>query len=206
MKKEKGKRLKEFFSILWKRVVAGALFLVPFYITYHITRALFLYIDGLSQPVVRPLLGHRVRGIGFLLTFIFLYFLGLIATNVVGRSFLKTLERIVLQTPVVKTIYAAAKQVIEAVSLPGKEHFKKVIFVESPRKGIFSIGFVTGSTQGPDGQMLLSVFIPSPPNPATGGVIFIPESDAISTNLSIEDAIKIIVSGGFLSPETIEKG
>ncbi|MBI4437015.1 MAG: DUF502 domain-containing protein [Candidatus Omnitrophica bacterium] len=206
MKRKKKGILREVFGLLWRRIFAGMLVVVPFYVTYHVVRVLFLYIDGLSQPIIRPLVGHRVRGVGFLLTFLFLYGLGLIATNVFGRALLKSFENLLLRTPVVKNVYAAAKQVIETVSLPGKENFKKVVLVEYPRKGIFALGFVTGSTKGPDGKTLLNVFMSAPPNPATGNLIFVPEDEIVETDLSIEEAAKIIVSGGFLIPKEIGKG
>lgn len=203
MRRKKAKGVGRIFSLLWKRVLAGMLMVVPFYVTYHVVRILFLYIDGLSQPVIRTVIGHRLRGVGFLLTFLLLYFLGVIATNVVGRSLLRWFERVLLRTPVVKNVYAAAKQVIETVSLPGKEYFKKVVLVEYPRKGIFAIGFVTGSTKGPEGKTLLNVFVSSPPNPATGNLIFVPEAEVVETELSIEEAVKIVVSGGFIAPKGI---
>ena len=205
MGKKKGKTAGNVFSLLWKRIFAGVLLFVPFYITYHIIRMLFLYIDGLSQPIVSPILGHRVRGVGFLLTFLLLYALGLIATNVVGRSFLRWLESLILHAPVIKNVYATAKEAIETISMPSKEKFKRVILIEYPRKGIYAIGFVTGWTKGADEKTLLNVFVPSPPNPATGLLVFVPESDAINTEISIEEAVKIIVSGGLIAPKAIAK-
>jgi len=205
MGKKKVKTFSKILSPLWKRIFAGILLFVPFYITYHIIRVLFLYIDGLSQPVVKPLLGHRARGVGFILTFFILYGLGLIATNVVGRSFLKWLEGLVLRTPVVKNVYATVKEAIETVSMPSKEKFKRVILVEYPRKGIYAVGFVTGSTKGLGDKTLLNVFIPSPPNPATGNLIFVPEGEVVETDLSIEEAAKVVISAGLLTPKEIAK-
>lgn len=205
MEKRKIGRVRRGIGLVWRRIIAGILLSIPFYITYHVVRILFLYIDGLSQPIVRRFLGHRVRGIGFLLTFLVLYGLGIIATNVVGRSFLRWLEQLILRTPVVKNIYATAKEAMEVLSLPSKEKFKRVVLVEYPRKGVFAIGFVTGSTKGSEGKTLLNTFMPSPPNPATGNLIFVPESDVINTDLSIEEAAKIIVSGGLLAPKEIAK-
>ena len=205
MGKKKAKPIDKNLSVLWKRIFAGILLFVPFYITYHIIRILFLYIDGLSQPIVGPILGHHVRGVGFILTFFLLYGLGLIATNVVGRSFLRWLEGLILRAPVIKNVYATAKEAIETISTPSKEKFKRVILIEYPRKGIYAVGFVTGSTQGADGKTLLNVFISSPPNPATGALVFVPESEAIHTELSIEEAIKIIVSGGIITPKELVK-
>ena len=203
MAKKKEKLFSKILNLLWKRVFAGILLFVPFYITYHIIRMLFLYIDSLSQPIVSPILGHRMRGVGFILTFFLLYGLGLFATNVAGRSFLRWLEELVLRTPVVKNVYATVKEAIETVSLPSKEKFKRVALIEYPRKGIYAIGFVTGSIKGSEGKTLLNVFVPSPPNPATGILVFVPESEVIDTDLSIEEAVKVIVSGGLITPKEI---
>lgn len=205
-KKREGARSGSLWKNILKKIFAGMLMVVPFYVTYHVIRILFLYIDGLSQPVIRAWIGSRLRGVGFVLTLILLYGLGVIATNVFGRSLLRWLEGLLLRTPVIKQVYSAAKQVIETVSLPGKEKFKKVVLVEYPRKGIFAIGFVTGSTKGSDNRTLLNVFVPSPPNPATGNLIFVPEGEVMDAKLSIEEAAKIIVSGGLLTPKEIAKG
>lgn len=204
LKRKKG-LTKTALGLLWKRVFAGIFFVVPFYVTYHVVRILFLYIDGLSQPIIRQVVGHRVRGIGFVLTFFVLYGLGIIATNVIGRSLLRWFEGLILRTPVVKNIYATAKDAMETISVTGKEKFKRVVLIEYPRKGIFAIGFVTGSTKGAEGKTLLNIFVPSPPNPATGNLIYVPEEDVTETNLTIEEAAKIVFSVGLLTPKEIVK-
>ncbi|MFH1858345.1 MAG: DUF502 domain-containing protein [Candidatus Omnitrophota bacterium] len=205
MKKRKNGFLKRILNLLWKRVVAGILVVVPFYITYHVIRIIFFYLDGLSQPIAQQLIGTRVEGVGFVLTFLLLYFLGLIVANVFGRSLVRWFERLLLRAPIIKNVYFSVKQTVEALSVPRKDKFKRVVLVEYPRKGIYAIGFVTNSTLSPDGEKLLTVLISAPPNPATGNIILLPESDAIGTDLTIEDAMKFVVSGGLLTPKEINK-
>ncbi len=205
LEKKKDGVLRHMFNHLWKTIVAGVLVVVPFYATYHIIRFLFLYIDGLSQPVVKSIVGHRVGGVGFVLTFLLLYVLGVFAANVFGRSLLKWFEGLLLRAPLVKNVYATIKETVGILSFPGKQKFKRVILVEYPRKGIYAIGFVTGSTLSPEGKKLLSVMVSNPPNPATGNIVYVPEEDAMETNLTIEEAVKIVVSGGILTPKEITK-
>ena len=205
MKRKKENLIGKIFNLLWKRIVAGILVVVPFYITYHIIRIIFFYLDGLSQPVAQRLVGARIEGVGFILTFLLLYVLGLIATNVFGRSLLKWLEALLMKTPIIRNVYSTTKQAIGAFSGPGKEKFKRVVLVEYPRKGVYAVGFVTGSTQAPDGRKLLTVLISAPPNPATGVIVFFPETDVVETDLTIEEAVKIVVSGGLITPKELTR-
>ena len=139
---------------------------------------------------------------GLILTFIALYFLGIFAANFVGKSIIKYFENLVTITPVVKSIYSSVKQVLHAVTLPGKQAFKRVVLVDFPKEGAKSIGFVTGASECGDGKKI-SVFIPTIPNPTTGFLIFVDESAVTNTNLTVEDAFKALFSAGVLIPESI---
>jgi len=204
-KKSRPGYLADLLRTVNRRLLTGLLVAAPVYVTYVAVRFLFLTIDGFSQPIVKGMVGTRVAGIGFILTLILLYLLGLVTANVFGKSLLRWIEALVLKLPIIKHIYAATKQVVDTVSLPTKEHFKRVVLVEYPRKGILSLGFLTGTTKRPDGKTLLNIFIPSPPNPATGQLVFVEEGDVIETTLSIEDGAKIVFSVGLLTPKEIAK-
>jgi len=205
MEKEKHPTVRGILNHLGKGVIAGLLVMIPFYITYHIIRFLFLYIDGISQPIIKSAVGYRIEGVGFFLTLLLLYVLGVIATNVFGKALLRWFEALMLRTPVIKNVYATTKQAVESLSLTKKQKFKKVVLIEYPRKGIYAVGFVTGETVSPEGIKLLNVLISAPPNPATGVIVYVPEEDAVETNLTIEEAVKIVVSGGLLTPKAIKK-
>ena len=188
-----------------RRLLTGLLIAAPVYVTYLAVRFILRTVDGFSQPIVKGVVGTTIPGLGFILTLVILYFLGLITASVFGKSLFAWIDVLLLKLPGIRHIYAATKQVVDTVSLPSKESFKKVVLAEYPRKGLFSIGFVTGSTRGPEGKTLLTVFIPSPPNPTTGQLIFVPEEEIVDTTLSIEEGVKIVISGGFLTPKEITR-
>ena len=203
-KKEPG-YAAQLFHTFNRRLLAGLFVAAPIYVTYLAIRFLFIRIDGFSQPIVGKLIGYRVPGLGFILTFILLYILGLFASNVLGRSFLKGVEALLLKLPVIKAVYSLAKEIVETVSLPSKKDIKRVVYFEYPRKGLWAIGFVTNASAGSIGEKKLLVFVPSPPNPATGQLVVASEEDVTDTDLTIEEAAKIFVSGGFLGPKEVKQ-
>ena len=193
------------FKAINRRLLTGLLVVAPVYVTYLAIRFLFLRIDGFSQPIVKSVVGTTIPGLGFILTLALLYFLGLITASVFGKSLLTWIEALLLRLPVVRHIYAATKQVLDTVSLPSKENFKRVVLVEYPRKGLLTLGFVTASTRGPHGKTLFSVFVPSPPNPVNGQLIYVLEEEIIDIDISVEEGVKLIVSGGILTPKELSR-
>lgn len=198
-----------------KRILTGLLLILPVYVTFVVIKFLFGFIGGILSPVVKKtlyLLGVSmpntslaefiVTFFGLILTFIALYFLGIFAANFVGKSIIRYFENLLTITPVVKSIYSSVKQILHAVTLPGKQAFKRVVLVDFPLEGTKSIGFVTGASECGDGKKI-SVFIPTIPNPTTGFLIFVDESAVTNTNLTVEDAFKALFSAGVLIPESI---
>ena len=198
-----------------KRILTGLLLILPVYVTFVVIKFLFGFIGGILSPVVKKtlyLLGVSmpntslaefiVTFFGLILTFIALYFLGVFAANFVGKSIIRYFENLLTITPVVKSIYSSVKQILHAVTLPGKQAFKRVVLVDFPKEGTKSIGFVTGASECGDGKKI-SVFIPTIPNPTTGFLIFVDESDVTNTNLTVEEAFKTLFSAGVLMPENV---
>lgn len=198
-----------------KRILTGLLLILPVYVTFVVIKFLFGFIGGILSPVVKKtlyLLGVSmpntslaefiVTFFGLILTFIALYFLGVFAANFVGKSIIRYFENLLTITPVVKSIYSSVKQILHAVTLPGKQAFKRVVLVDFPKEGAKSIGFVTGASECGNGKRI-SVFIPTIPNPTTGFLIFVDESAVTNTNLTVEDAFKALFSAGVLIPENI---
>lgn len=196
-------------------MLTGLLLILPVYVTFFVIKFLFGFIGGILSPVVKKTLYFLgvtmpntslaefiITFFGLILTFIALYFLGIFAANFVGKSIIKYFENLVTITPVVKSIYSSVKQVLHAVTLPGKQAFKRVVLVDFPKEGAKSIGFVTGASECGDGKKI-SVFIPTIPNPTTGFLIFVDESAVTNTNLTVEDAFKALFSAGVLIPESI---
>ena len=206
----------DFRKNIRRKLVAGLLVVFPIFITFIIIKFLFGLIGGILSPVVEKafvLLGFSPKGtvddfivtsIAFILTFSALYFIGVIATNFFGKLILNFFEAILNKTPIIKNIYTSSKKLIEIISLPSRQSFKRVVLVEYPRVGMKAFAFVTGNIKTKDGAELTSIFVPTTPNPTSGFLIYLPEDDIIETSMDIEEGMKLIVSGGILVPEHLE--
>jgi len=199
-----------------KRLITGLLLILPVYVTFFVVKFLFGFVGGTLAPVIKKLLQFLgvalpkttldefiITFFGLILTFIALYFIGIFAANVVGKFFIHYFENLLTKTPIVKSIYSSVKQIIHAVSLPGKQSFKRVVLVDFPREGTKSIGFVTGDISYNNKEKLICVFIPTTPNPTTGFLLYLPETAVTDTNLTIEDAFKTLFSAGLLTPKDL---
>ena len=206
----------DFKKNIRRKLVAGLLVVFPIFITFIVIKFLFGLIGGILSPVVERafiLLGSSPKGtvddfivtsIAFILTFSALYFIGVIATNFFGKLILNFFEAILNKTPIIKNIYTSSKKLIEIISLPSRQSFKRVVMVEYPRVGMKAFAFVTGDIKTKDGTELTSIFIPTTPNPTSGFLIYLPEEDIIETDMNIEEGMKLIISGGILVPEHLE--
>jgi len=206
----------DFRKNIRRKLVAGLLVVFPIFITFIVIKFLFGLIGGILSPVVEKafiLLGFSPKGtvddfivtsIAFILTFSALYFIGVIATNFFGKLILNFFEAILHKTPIIKNIYTSSKKLIEIISLPSRQSFKRVVIVEYPRVGMKAFAFVTGNIKTKDGTELTSIFIPTTPNPTSGFLIYLPEDDIIETDMDIEEGMTLIISGGILVPEHLE--
>ena len=182
----------------------GFFTLLPIIITIWVLTILFSFTDGILGGFVKDWTGYSIPGIGIAIILLASLLLGLISNYLLGKEFIHLSEEILNKLPIVNTIYASAKKVNEVLFLQKqKGNGKRVCAVEYPRKGIWSIGFATG--EGP-GELkrkrrskFTNVFIPNTPAPATGFTIVVPTKDVLFLDMSIEDALKIIVSGGAIS-------
>ncbi|MCP5007969.1 MAG: DUF502 domain-containing protein [Planctomycetes bacterium] len=199
-----------------RRMLTGLLVIFPVFVTFFVVKFIFNLLGGILSPVVREvliLLGYVPGDIRFddfiitsfalALTFALLYFIGVFTTNFIGRFVLGFVETVLHNTPLISDVYKSSKKLIERMSLPERTAFKRVVIVEFPRVGMKVISFVTGGIKFTDGTELTSVFIPTTPNPASGFLIYLPESDIVDTNITVEDGIKLVVSGNILAPEEI---
>lgn len=188
----------------------GVLVTAPITITVYLTYVFFTFVDSkvsgiLPQNLYSSFYGHAtVPGLGIVLALIFFIIVGWFATNFMGRLLIRASEYIVHRVPVVNTIYKAIKQVFETVIGSQAQAFREAVMFEFPRKGIWVIGFVTGVTKGEIQRMtddeVVNVFFPTTPNPTSGFLLFVPRQDLVVLDMSVDDAIKMVISGGILTP------
>lgn len=185
-----------------RRMIAGLLVVVPLWLTYFALKYFFFLLDGFFAPIIRKIFGFSIPGLGFLLLIVFIYLIGMITTNIIGKSLVHFGESLLNRIPLVKNIYHGAKQLIHTISLSKTMGFKRVVLLEYPRKGLFALGFVTKNIEDQKNSRKFSiVFIPTPPNPINGMFEIVPDDQIIETNLSIEEGIKMVISAGILTPD-----
>jgi uncharacterized membrane protein len=191
------------------RVISGVLVIIPLWITYLVLKMLFHAMASLLVPILDDLpflnkIPDQVLALIAVMIFLVgVYIIGVITAFMIGRRLVAVGERMIMRIPVVKSIYSAAKQVVDTFSITDKEQFKSVVLLEFPRPGLYVIGFVTGMLTDSTGRKLFKVFVPHAPNPTGGFLELMAEDQLIHTNLSVEEGIKMIVSAGVISPETI---
>jgi len=191
-----GKKLRTQFG-------TGILIVVPIGVTILILVWIFVTLDNILQPIIRSIWGRTVPGVGFGVTIVLIYLAGVIASNIIGRRVIHYGESLLVKVPVVRQLYAGIKQILEGFSKPGKTGFMQVVLVEFPKEGMRAIGFITNESYGKSGERLLNVFIPTSPNPTSGFLEIVTEDKIIRTNISVDDALKMVVSAGRVSLEEI---
>jgi|WetSurMetagenome_2_1015567.scaffolds.fasta_scaffold110025_2 uncharacterized membrane protein len=196
-------------DIIRRHFLAGVLVVVPLIITYVVLRFLFQAVDGILSPLITKLLKHEIPGLGIIATLLIIYLVGFLTRNIFGASIVRYGERLLSKTPIIRILYSAAKQLIEAVSVPNIKTFKEVVMIEYPRRGLYAVGFATAKIKLQEfnniQKKLVGVYIPSTPTPMTGIVVFIDEAELICLDITVEEGIKLIVSGGIVSPPQISR-
>jgi uncharacterized membrane protein len=185
--------------------LAGIFIVIPFGITIFILKFLFNFADGILGSYLDRLIelygrssGH-IPGIGMITGAVVIYLTGLVATNVLGNRLLKLGDDLMARIPLVKSIYSSSKQLIK-VFKEGGSSYRRAVFVEWPRPGVRAVGFVTAELER-DGEQLVVVYIPTMPNPTSGFALWFRECDVYESGMTVEDAIKFVVSGGVVIPE-----
>jgi len=195
-RKQVGKKLRTQF-------ITGILVVVPIVAAILILRWLFLTFDNMLQPVAQSLLGYTIPGLGLGITVVLIYLAGVIATNVIGRRLIRYGESLLARVPLFRYLYTGIKQILQSVATPREGGFLQVVLVEFPKKGMRAIGFVTSESRVESGEKLLNVFIPTSPNPTSGYLEIVRENDIIKTNISIDDALKMVLSAGKVSLQEV---
>jgi len=195
-------RLRRYF-------VTGLLVVTPLWGTYLILSALFSTLEGVLGGLLRRYAVFYIPGLGIVALVLVLLGVGMVATNIFGRKLVSWWESLLTRVPVVKTVYLVIKSVMDTISIQNKEQFNRVVLIEFPRKGQYSIAFVTGITKGEiqriTTERLINVYVPTTPNPTSGYFLFVPESEIIPLSMSVEDGMKMIISGGMYTPAGVEE-
>jgi uncharacterized membrane protein len=194
-----------FRKIIERQFFAGLAVLLPIGLTLYIVWILFNFVSKAVSPLLIkiPLLQQvpvvAIRIIAVLITFVIIWIIGLVATNIVGRNILKLPEVLLLKAPIVNRIYQTIRQIIQTI-IVSKTALRQVVLVEYPRKGVYTIAFVT-NTYEEKGKKNISLFIPTTPNPTSGFFVIVPEEEVIPLKITAEEAMKLVVSAGIITPQ-----
>jgi uncharacterized membrane protein len=197
--------MRSLFKHLKTHVFRGFLAVIPLGLSYLVIRFFYLTVDTRVTGIIEKFIGFRIPGLGILLVLIFLYLLGLATSHWLGRRAFSLIDRVTKGIPLIKTVYTLGKQLAEAFSLPGKQAFKRAVMIEHFRAGLWSVGFVTGAVvdkEKPDERMV-KVFIPTAPNPTTGFMVMVRESQLRDLAWTVSEAMNSIISGGIVGPEEV---
>ena len=204
--------------------LTGIVVIAPVALTIWLIWSVIGWFDGFVLPFVpdayRPekilntLFGYdlklNIRGVGVVVFLVFATLVGWLAKGLIGRSFIKYAENLVNRMPVVRSFYSGIKQIAETVFAQQERSFEKACMIEYPRKGIWAIGFISTTAKGEIAERnssngpMVSVFVPTTPNPTSGFLLFFPKTDIVELEMSIEDAAKLVISAGLVYPPTKE--
>lgn len=193
-----------------KYLIAGLLVWMPLGITFLVIRAIVGFLDNtllLLPEAYQPdnLLGFHIPGLGVLLAVILVLATGMIVANLLGRRLVSAWESLLSRIPLVRTLYAGVKQIMEAVLATDAKSFRRVLLVEYPRRGVWSLAFMTtdqlGEVQQKTESDVIGVFIPTTPNPTSGFVLMVPEHEVVYLDMPVEQGLKMIISMGTVVPD-----
>ncbi|MBL4803555.1 MAG: DUF502 domain-containing protein [Alphaproteobacteria bacterium] len=195
-------------------LLTGIVVTAPISITIYLT---YIFLTFIDENVGRLLpdewkyqyfggyySGTAVPGLGLIIAVIFFVAVGWLATNFLGRLIIKFYEFILDRMPVIRTVYSATKQIFETIMASQSQAFREAVMLEYPRRGVWSIGFVTGVTEGEvqriTSEETVNVFVPTTPNPTSGYLLFVPKKELTYLNMTVEEAVKLVVSAGIITP------
>ncbi len=197
-------RLRNYF-------LTGIIVTAPIALTIYLTWQFIDWVDSQAIPLLpaqynpENYLPFSLPGLGLVISIVILTFVGFLTANIFGRTLLRAGERLVNRMPVVRTIYGALKQILETVLSQSSNSFRQAGLVEYPRRGIWTVAFVTGETEGEVAQCLdddmINIYVPTTPNPTSGFLLMVPRQDLIFLDMPVADAAKYIISIGVIAPE-----
>ena len=204
------KKNREALKRLRTHFLTGLVVLTPIVVTAYVFWQLFFKIDGLLSGLLTEwgffdLIGRNIPGIGFITLILLIMCTGMLTRNFVGKKLIELSNNIMIRIPIFNRIYTAVQQISHAFLTKKGTVFRKAVLVEYPRKGVYAIGFLTsvsrGEIQEKTGTEMCNVFLPTTPNPTSGFLLLMPRTDIIPLNMTIEEALKLVISGGTVVPE-----
>jgi uncharacterized membrane protein len=201
-----GKRLGRWVR---RRFAVGFLVVFPMVVTLFFARFMFGLLDRWFLPISERLFGMAIPGLGFALFIVGLFILGILATNILGGKLLAAFERRIEGIPLLSPIYQGARQITEAIQIRDSTEFRKVVLLDFPRAGLKSVGFVTREFAQPTAfcdEPSALVFVPTTPNPTTGFLVALPQRELEGLDITVEEGVKLIISGGLLTPAPLLVG
>ncbi|MDY6910944.1 MAG: DUF502 domain-containing protein [Chloroflexota bacterium] len=196
-------RFRRFRRTLENHFITGLLVFIPVFVTAWLLYWAFNTIDDILQPVVERIFGRHIEGIGFACTILLILVLGTAVSNFIGRRLFRYGEAMLARIPVVSQLYQGIKQIVDSFSPKGTSNFLEVVLLEFPRKGIYTPGLVTNRIVDESGKTLLNIYVPTAPNPTSGFLQIVPEDEITHTSMSVDDALKMVISAGKVSSEHI---
>jgi len=202
-----------------KYIFTGIMSIIPIALTYFIIEKLFIFFSVPGKRIINLFFNYDSYNyldsylinlityfeyiFGFVLTLSFIYILGLIVSNVLGKRIYQLIEHFLNKIPLVSKIYSTIKSITDTLSKPNNQAFQKVVLIEYPRKGLWTLAMVTGESKNANNEDYYNLFVPTTPNPTSGYLIFINKNDVIDTDISVDDGLGIIISGGMIGPEML---
>jgi len=191
--------------------LAGVLITAPIFITFYLAWLFINFVDSKVTPLIpekynpETYLPFGTPGLGLVVLIIVLTMIGALTAGFVGRLYLRTSERLLNRMPIIRGFYSAIKQILETVLAQQSNAFREAVLVEYPRRGIWAIAFITGRTKGEVQSLTeeecINIFLPTTPNPTSGFLLFVPKKELTPLSMSVEEALKMVISGGIVTPE-----
>ena len=183
--------------------VHGLIIVIPLAVTLWVIIWLFNLVDGMLSPIYTWAFGRPMPGLGFVTIVLLVIVIGFFGLKLGHRKAFGLIESRVMKFPLVGAIYGGTRQMLTSFTTTTNSRFLEVVFMEFPRKGIYTVGLVTSEIKNREGKKILNVYIPTAPNPTSGFLQIVPESDVIKTSMSVSDAMKLVISGGKVYREDI---
>ncbi len=196
-----------------RNLITGLLVAAPVFITLSLAWLIIKFVDGIIRGILpnryEPAFLLNIPGLGILIAGMLLVFIGSMTKGMMGRWLIAANDKALNRIPILRNIYAAVKQIFETVLSSKSDAFREVVLVEYPRKNVWAMGFITGVTKGEVqaaiNDEIVNVFLPTTPNPTSGFLLFLPRSEIVVLKMSVEEGIKMVISGGIVTPPIPKK-